>query len=179
MRKVTFVTSNQNKADYLSKYLGFSVEHTKIELDEIQSLDLKEIVKHKVFQAYQKIKTPVIVEDVSLEFEALGSLPGPFIKYFVENMPLKNICALINGENRNATARCVIGYFDGVEIKLFEGSLTGRIAKVPGGENGFDWDKIYMPEGYSVTRAQLSEEDYKKTYLQIKPFEKLKVFLES
>ena len=51
------------------------VLHEKIDLDEIQSLDLREIVEHKVRQAYEKIKKPVLVEDTSLRFEALGKLP--------------------------------------------------------------------------------------------------------
>ncbi len=54
MQKLTFITGNQNKADYLSRYLGFPVEHIKIDLDEIQSLNLNEIVEHKVRQAYEK-----------------------------------------------------------------------------------------------------------------------------
>ena len=55
MKKVTFITGNQKKADYLIRYLGFPIEHMKLELDEIQSLDLREIVEHKVKQAYEKI----------------------------------------------------------------------------------------------------------------------------
>jgi len=87
MKKVVFITWNQNKADYLAKYLGFPIEHFKVDLDEIQSLDLREIVEHKVRQAYQKVWVPVIVEDVSLEFEALGRLPGTFIRFFLMSCP--------------------------------------------------------------------------------------------
>lgn len=179
MQKLTFITGNQNKADYLSKYLGFPVEHIKIDLDEIQSLDLNEIVEHKVKQAYEKVQGPVIVEDVSLEFEALGRLPGPFIRFFVDEVPFENICSMLDGKTRNATARCVFGYYDGQTIKLFEGKLDGEIADTPAGENGYGWDKIFIPEGYTVTRAELNEEDDRKTYLQIKPFAELKKFLEN
>lgn len=177
-KEITFITGNQNKADYLAKYLGFPVKHTKLDLDEIQSLDLKEIVEHKVRQAYEKIKAPVIVEDVSLEFEALGGLPGPFIRFFVDNVPFETICSMVNGKIRKATARCVFGYYDGKELKLLEGSLGGEIAATPAGENGYGWDKIFIPEGYTVTRAELNEEDDQKTYLKVKPFEALKNFLE-
>ncbi|MFA6296587.1 MAG: non-canonical purine NTP pyrophosphatase [Patescibacteria group bacterium] len=179
MENVTFITGNQNKADYLSKYLGHPVDHIKLDLDEIQSTDLKEIVEHKVRQAYEKIKKPVIVEDVSLEFVALGGLPGPFIKFFVEKVPFDVICSMINGQTRKAIARCVFGYFDGKDLKLFESSLDGEIAKIPSGKNGYGWDRMFIPQGYAVTRASLSEEDDKKTYLQIKPFAKLKEYLES
>ena len=179
MTKITFITGNQKKADYLAKYLGFPVEHVKLDLDEIQSLDLKEIVEHKVRQAYEKIQKPVIVEDVSLEFAALGRLPGTFIKFFVDEVPFETICSMIDGKTRKATARCVFGYFDGQELKLFEGGLDGEIATTPSGENGYGWDKIFIPQGYTVTRASLEEKDDQKTYLQIKPFAKLKEFLES
>ena len=180
MTNVTFITGNQSKADYLSKYLDYPVDHVKLDLDEIQSTNLDEIVEHKVRQAYSKIKKPVIVEDVALEFSALGGLPGPFIKFFVEKVPLDVICSMIkSGTTRKATARCVFGYFDGKTLKLFEGHLDGEIAEVPKGNNGFGWDKIFIPKGYSVTRASLSKEDDQKTYLQIKPFAKLKEFLET
>ena len=180
MANVTFITGNQNKADYLSKYLGHPVDHVKLNLDEIQSMDLNEIVEHKVRQAYELIKKPVIVEDVALEFDALDGLPGPFIKFFVEKVPFEVICAMIgNGLTRKATARCVFGYFDGEDLELFEGSLNGEIAETPSGNNGYGWDKIFIPQGYTVTRASLDEEDDQKTYLEIKPFAKLKKYLES
>src|SRR3989338_4698414 len=176
-KEITFITGNQNKADYLAKYLGFPVQHVKLDLNEIQSLDLKEIVEHKVRQAYEKIKSPVIVEDVSLEFEALNGLPGPFIKFFVDTIPFETICSMINSKSHKATAKCVFGYYDGEILKFFEGGLGGEIAETPAGENGFGWDTIFIPDGYTVTRAQLNEEDDQKTYVQIKPFASLKEFL--
>jgi inosine triphosphate pyrophosphatase len=179
MKKVTFITGNQNKADYLAKFLGFPIEHQKLDLDEIQSMDLKEIVERKVKQAYEQIKMPVIVEDVSLEFSALGRLPGTFIRFFVDEMPFETICSLLDGKDRKAVARCVFGYYDGEHLELFEGSMNGEIAETPTGEKGYGWDSIFIPEGYSVTRAELDEENDRKTYTQIKPFQKLKEFLES
>lgn len=180
MANVTFITGNQKKADYLSKYLGHPVDHVKLNLDEIQSTDLNEIVGHKVRQAYELLGKPVIVEDVSLEFAALGGLPGPFIKFFVEKVPFEAICSMIaSGLSRKATARCVFGYFDGENLELFESSLNGEIAETPSGNNGYGWDKIFIPQGYTVTRASLNEEGDQKTYLEIKPFAKLKKYLES
>jgi inosine/xanthosine triphosphate pyrophosphatase family protein len=45
MDEVTFITGNKHKAEYLQRLLGIDVAHQKIELDEIQSIDLDEIVK--------------------------------------------------------------------------------------------------------------------------------------
>jgi inosine/xanthosine triphosphate pyrophosphatase family protein len=84
---------------------------------------------------------------------------------------------MLDGKSREATALCTFGYYDGKELEFFEGKMCGKISTVPSGENGYGWDKIFIPDGYDVTRASLSEEDYQKTYLQIKPFEKVKNFL--
>jgi non-canonical purine NTP pyrophosphatase (RdgB/HAM1 family) len=179
MKKITYITGNQKKADYLALYLGHPIVHRKVDLDEIQSMDLKKIVAHKVRQAYNIVKEPVIVEDTSLEFKSLGGLPGPFIKYFLENMPLEAISSLINGKDRSATARCVFGYFDGGTEVLFEGSLPGLIADKPAGEGGFGFDPIFIPEGFNLPRAILSDKEYETTYLRVKPIKQLGDFLKT
>lgn len=176
--KIAFITGNQSKSDYLAKYLGFQVKHHKLDLDEVQSLDLKKIVTHKVKQAYAITHSPVLVEDVALEFTAWGRLPGPFIRFFADELKFEKICSLLDGQDRATTARCVFGFFDGQNLKLFEGSMRGVISTTPRGENGFGWDKIFIPKGYSITRAEMNANDYRKTYLQIKPLDQLKQFLD-
>jgi inosine triphosphate pyrophosphatase len=179
MKELTFITGNQAKADYLAQYLELPVRHQKIDQEEIQSLHLQEIAEHKAKTAYEHVHGPVIVEDVALEFVALGRLPGTFIRWFIEELGLEGLCALVDGKERAAVARCALVYFDGVTLQAFEGSLQGSIATGPASERGFGWDSIFIPEGYRVTRASLSEADYKKTYLIIKPLAQLKAFLES
>ena len=178
MQSITFITGNQKKADYLARYLGFPVEHIKLDLEEIQSMELQEIVEHKVKQAYEKIKKPVIVEDASLEFTALGKLPGPFIKFFIEEMWLEKICTLLWDMDRGAISRTIYGYYDGEQLEFFEWEHPGLFAKSPRWENGYGWDKIFEPIGYNwLTRAELGEDDHRKNYLQIKPLEKVRDFL--
>lgn len=173
---VTFITSNIKKVEYFEKLLGLKIKHQSLNLDEIQSLNISEIVEHKVKQAYELVKSPVLVEDVSLEFEELNGLPGPFIKFFVDNVPFERICTLVK-ENRKATARCVFGYYDGINFKLIDGVLNGKIALEPKGENGYGWDKLFIPEGFQMTRAEMNEEDNYKTYMTLKPIEKVRDFL--
>ena len=176
----TFITGNQNKADYLAKMLGIKLGHYKVDLDEVQSTSLEEIVTHKVKQAYDILREPVLVEDVALGFDALGGLPGPFIKFFVEaDEGLEKLCRMLDSfDTRAAEAACVFGYYDGEQLELFRGSLRGEIAEHPRGENGFGWDKIFIPDGYGdKTRAELSPSDDAKTYATIKPFYELREFL--
>lgn len=181
MKHVTFITGNQDKADYLTKLLGFKIMHQKLDLDEIQSLNLHEIVEHKVRQAYSIIQKPVLVEDVSLEFRALNGLPGPFIKFFVEDTGLEKTCRMLDAfTDRSAVARCTFGYFDGKEVRLFDGELDGQISDTPQGNNGYGWDKIMIHEGFGGrTRAELTQEENEATYQIIKPFNQLREFLTS
>ncbi|MFA5791480.1 MAG: non-canonical purine NTP pyrophosphatase [Candidatus Paceibacterota bacterium] len=178
MKEITYITGNQKKAEYLANYLGYPILHQKIDLDEIQSFDLRKIVKHKLRQAYDLIKKPVVVEDTSLEFKALGKLPGPFIKHFLEQMSEEDICSFLDGKDRNAVAKCMFGYFDGEKEVYFEGSMNGMISEKPAGSYGYGFDRIFIPEGFNVTRAEQNEEDHKTVYLKIKPIMQLKDFLE-
>ena len=86
---------------------------------------------------------------------------------------------MLQGKEKDAIERCVFGYYDGKNLKLFDGSLKGKIVEKPAGNDGFGWDTIFIPEGYTVTQAQLSPDDHKKVYLQMRPFEALKKFLEA
>ena len=162
MKAVTFITGNQHKADYLSRILGVPLKHRAVDITEIQSTSLEEVVEHKVRQAYMVAKCPVLVEDVALEFTVLGGLPGPFIKFFVEAPNgLENLCRMLDSfDDRSAVAARVFGYYDGQQVKLFRAELGGVIAKHPAGNGGFGWDKIFCPDGYEgKTRAELTPDE--------------------
>lgn len=176
-----FITGNQNKADYLSRQLGMQLDHQAAELDEIQSTDLHEIVRHKLLQAYEICKQPVLVEDVSLVFNALGDLPGPYIKWFVESAGDEACCRMLDGfQDRSAIIRCTFGYYDGETMDFFDSEQPGRIAHRPAGENGFGFDKFFVNEGYEITRAEMSQEENEHTYAtMMKPFAKVREFLSS
>ena len=177
---VTYITGNAKKAEYFAKYIGFEIAHQKVELDEIQSVNLDEIVEHKVRQAYDIIKKPVLVEDVALGFRALNGLPGPFIKFFVEYTGVEPLCRMLDGfDDRSALGECMYGYCDGKEVVLFRGGVAGTIADSPRGEGGFGWDRIFIPEGYTQTRAELSPQDYEIVYKKIKPVTEVAKFLKT
>lgn len=176
-----FITGNQNKAEYLARLLGIPLEHQKVDQDELQSMDLDEIVTHKVMQAYDLVGRPVLVEDVGLRFNAFGGLPGPFVKFFVDAPNgLTNMCRMLDGfDDRSARAECVFGNYDGEHVELMRGGLDGTIAMSPRGENGFGWDKVFEPVGFDgKTRAELQPNDDAATYALIKPFDTLRTFLQ-
>lgn len=177
-----FITGNQHKADYLGKLLGTELRHQKVDLDEIQSTNLEEVVSHKAKQAYRIIGRPVLVEDVALGFAALDGLPGPFVKFFVDaKNGLENMCRMLDGfDDRRARAECMFAYYDGAECVVLRGGLDGTIAESPRGEGGFGWDRIFCPEGYeNKTRAELILEQNEATYQTIKPIAELRTFLKN
>jgi len=61
-----------------------------------------------------QIGGPCITEDTALGFEALGGLPGPYIKYFLESVGHSGLNAMLDGfSTRNAQAICTFAYSAG------------------------------------------------------------------
>ncbi len=179
--QVTFITGNQHKADYFARLMDLPVAHQAVHLDEPQSLDLHEIVTHKLRQAYEVVSGPVIVEDVSLAFTALHGLPGPFIKFFVDASGVEACCRMLDGfTDRSATIRCTFGYYDGSRMELFDSEQSGVISDHPRGANGYGFDQIFMHAGSTVTRAEMTPEENEATYRDLmKPFAQVRAFLQT
>jgi len=177
---VVYVTGNPHKAKYFERMIKMDIPHKSFDVDEIQSTSILEIVEHKARQAYELAKCPVIVEDTKLSFKVLGALPGPLIKWFLQELGAKGLCSLLDGYNdRTAFAGAVIAYFDGTNLEIFERELQGTIAKEPSkNDTGFGWNVIFIPKGSKITLADMSELEFEKYYAKIKPFDEVANFLE-
>lgn len=158
----TFITGNENKARLLREYLGVAIEHRKLDLEEIQSLDLREITEHKARQAYAITGTAVLVEDVSLVIKSMGGLPGPLIKWFLQEIGAAGLCKLADiNDSREAVASVTYVYFDGNKLEYFDGSVAGKIAKHPRGED-FGWNPTFIPFGSDKTYAEMNSAEIEK-----------------
>jgi inosine triphosphate pyrophosphatase len=155
MISFTLVTGNKQKLQEYIRLLPSTVsfDTVSIDLEEIQSLNSKVIVEHKVRQAYEHVGRPVIVEDVSAGLDALKGLPGPFIKFFEQQLGKDALYQLVRGNsNTKATVTCTIGYYDGTRL----------IFVVPAcGDEGFGFDFCFKPKGHNKTFAEMerSEKD--------------------
>jgi non-canonical purine NTP pyrophosphatase (RdgB/HAM1 family) len=177
---LVFVTGNPNKARLFSELVGRDIEHHPADTDEIQSLDLAEIVEHKAKAAYAQLKKPVIVEDTRYTIVSLGKLPGPLVKWFEQELGLERICRLADiDENRSAVAGAAFAYYDGANLEVIESQLTGKVPAQPKGPGGFGWNPIFIPDGQELTMAEMDEETFKKFYIQVKPFGRLREYLMS
>ena len=153
-----YVTGNEGKRKRMKLLLGDDFQSKKLDLDEIQAIDPREIAEHKARQAYDIVKEPVLGEDTSLHIESLGGLPGPMIKWFLSAVGVAGICRMTSG-TRTAYGVNTFAYFNGTTMHFFEGRIEGKIALKPRGSNGFGWDSIFVIDGQTKTRAELSDEE--------------------
>ncbi|MSU74325.1 non-canonical purine NTP pyrophosphatase [Candidatus Kaiserbacteria bacterium] len=177
MQKLTFITGNAGKAKYLSDYFHLPVDHVKLDLQEIQSLDLREVVEDKAKRAFDIVQSPVLVEDVSLTFTTLKALPGPLIKWFLETLGNDGLCRLLDAyDNRSAVAEVEFAICDETGVHTFGGSMQGTIADSPRGEMGFGWDPVFIPSGYDKTWAEMTDDEKHATSMRKIALEKMTNF---
>ncbi|XP_063796061.1 inosine triphosphate pyrophosphatase isoform X2 [Pseudophryne corroboree] len=85
----------------------------KIDLPEYQG-EPDDISIQKCKEAATQIKGPVIVEDTCLCFNALGGLPGPYIKWFLDKIKPEGLYQMLAGfEDKSAYALCTFAYSTG------------------------------------------------------------------
>ncbi len=154
---IILATSNDHKVKAIQSVLDRQVQHITLDLSEIQTINVGEVIEQKARSAYHLVGKPVLVEDTSLSFHAWNGLPGALIRWFVDTVGNEGICQMLIGyEQREATAQTCLGYFDGREFVSFSGMLNGEIAKNPRGSNGFGWDPIFIPASATKTLAEMT-----------------------
>lgn len=169
MIAVTFVTGNCKKVQSAQAALsnfGVKVLQEKFDTPEIQDKDIQKVAEYSAKFAAYKLGKPVIKVDVGFEIEALNGFPGPFSKFINEWLPPEKILKLLSGEaSRKARFIDVVAYCEpGKEATSFTTETKGIIADKPSGENGWGIDKIFIPQGYAVTIANLSDEERVKVW---------------
>ena len=151
----------------------------------------------------------VLADDSGLEVDALNGSPGVHSARFAalakkENSPdednnskllrlLKNVPA----EKRTARFRCVLALtavpFEGIEslsladhaeefqsvTELFDGACAGKIIFEPRGQNGFGYDPLFVPDGFTQSFAELGEDVKNKLSHRAQALKKLKAFLQA
>lgn len=179
-KTITFVTGNAKKLEELIAILGSSfprkIISKKIDLPELQG-EIDEISIKKAKTAYDQIKSPVLVEDTCLCFNALKGLPGPYIKWFLEKLGPEGLFTLLNGfEDKTAEAVCTFAYYSGeeqAEVILFQGRTKGVIVS-PRGSRDFGWDPCFQPLGYNTTYAEMAKADKNKISHRFKALDKFR-----
>lgn len=157
LNNIKFVTGNINKVREAGEILGVSLQQVDIpELYELQTHDPEAIVRHKLMQAHEIVKEPVLVEDSGLIFSAWNGLPGALVKWFESTVGCEGMLKMLEPfENKAATALCYVGFHDGQNIKIAKGEVRGRVADSLRGTRGFGWDVLFIPDGHERTYAEM------------------------
>lgn len=176
LKDLVVVTSNSHKLQEINEILGTNHKVSKIDVPEIQSLDLDEVITAKAKAAYGKIKKPVLVTDVSLEIKGLNGLPGPFVKFFLKTLGAKETVRLVKGTRRTKVTDAVAIY-DGKNLKIFKGIIWGKVVPYAKGKNGFGFDFVFVPDGHNQTWAQMPNSLKNKISHRALALKKLKKYL--
>lgn len=180
MKKVVFVTSQKGKVEEARGILGksFLIKQVNLDLEEIQTIDGRDVIRHKVREAFQVLKKPVVVEDTSLYFEAWKGLPGALIRWFLKTVGCGGICKMMSNEkNREAVAESAMAYCDGKVTKFVLGRIKGSIPLKQRGKSGFGWDPIFIPKGFKKTFAEMTREEKNQISMRKIALEKLRKHL--
>ena len=113
-----------------------------------------------------------LADDSGICAHALDGAPGVFSARFAgengghgDDEANKDLLLekLKDKSDRTAHYTCamVIAYPDGTEVSA-EGYMYGTITKERHGNGGFGYDPIFMPEGYTVTVGEITDEEKNK-----------------
>ena len=172
--ELIIASQNQNKLVEFKKILG-----DKINLFSLSDIGLnqeipeneKTIKKNAMFKAkFVNIQTGknVFADDTGLEIDSLNGEPGVYSARYsgVDRNSDKNIELVLrklkNKANRNSRFKTIISLIiDGKSVN-FEGVVEGKITEEKKGTNGFGYDPIFQPNGYSSTFGEMSLKEKNK-----------------
>jgi non-canonical purine NTP pyrophosphatase (RdgB/HAM1 family) len=186
-KNIVLITGNEGKRKEVESILGndkFTVINMKLDLPELQSTNVTEVITEKIKSAltlakehFNEIKEKfkergqtistindviIICEDTGLHIKDMNNFPGALIKFYYESVGNQGI---INRDaNSKAEINCVVGIVKNGKIgKPIVGKVKGKISSKLLGETGFGWDPVFIPD--------LSKSKYKnyngKTYAEL------------
>ncbi len=180
MQKIYLATTNKGKVGEIQEILGVDLEAAKINIDEVQSMDLEYVAKKKAEEAFKQLGKPVIVDDVGIYFDAWNGFPGPFVKHLLESLDYSGVLSLLKNEkNRRVRVAAVIAYHDGKRVHTFVGKFTGTLSTEKRGTKGWGFDPIVIPDGFSETFAELGPDIKNKISHRALALKKFKKYLDS
>jgi XTP/dITP diphosphohydrolase len=187
--EIIFASNNLNKIREINNILGNSF--TLLSLRDIDinedipenEMTLEGNALYKASYIYKASGKNVFADDTGLEVEALNGRPGVHSARFAgENKDpdanIEKLLSMLEKEtNRNARFRTVIALILNGKEYLFEGTVTGKIIKERKGNQGFGYDPVFIPDGKSVTFAEMDIEEKNMISHRARAFEKLRHFL--
>lgn len=186
--KVIFASHNKNKTREIASLLdgliqvysladiGFFEEiiESGSTLDENALIKAQTLFKHTGMNCF--------ADDTGLMVEALNGQPGIHSaryageqKSSADNI-IKLLEALKGKENRKAFFKTTICLILNGKIHYFEGILQGKISHEMRGKDGFGYDPIFIPAGFSKTLAEMTLEEKNAISHRARAFMAMRIF---
>jgi XTP/dITP diphosphohydrolase len=177
--QLVLATANADKAKEIEAIMRSTAGHRIVLLprpSEVPDVEetgdtLEENAGLKARALARATAMPAIADDTGLEVDALGGAPGVrSSRYSGENASYEDNVAKLLYELNNAgadseekrTARfrtvALASFPDGHEV-VAHGVVEGHIAAERRGENGFGYDPVFVPEGSSMTFAEMDPQE--------------------
>ena len=185
--KIVFATGNRGKLREAGEILGEGFELvTPAEVGITEEIPetgatLRANSQQKADYIFQKTGLNCFADDTGLEVDILGGAPGVETARYAgpEKDPARNIAKLLKEMSRReqeasiarelglsmphatraARFRTSVTLILNGERHFFDGIMEGSIARQRSGEGGFGYDPVFIPEGYTQTAAEITEEE--------------------
>ena len=155
------VTSNEHKiseCQTLFGQYGYEIMGIDIKIKELQTQDSAELVRDKALKAFQVLQVPLLVEHTGISLDAMGGFPSGLTQCMWDSMLADRFCELFGGGKRGkVTARTDLVAVDGRRLLESHGEVLGSVSDSPKGNRDFQWDCIFVPDGFDKTFAELGE----------------------
>ena len=190
MNKIVFATNNANK---LTEVRALIPQWEIVGLTEIGCFeDIPETAGN--LEGNAQLKADFVTknygfdcfaDDTGLEVNVLNGEPGVFsARYSGKNATSKkNIQKLLsnlsNKSDRKAQFRTAIAFNYKKKKFQFEGICKGEILTIERGKNGFGYDPIFQPEGFTNSFAEMNQAEKGLISHRGKAIEKLVKFIKT
>ncbi|MFM8595537.1 MAG: RdgB/HAM1 family non-canonical purine NTP pyrophosphatase [Flavobacteriales bacterium] len=187
--KIIFASHNHKKTEEIRSLLPENVSLINLhDLGQTEAIPEEEptIEGNSAFKAnwvFDKYGLPCFADDTGLEVFALNGEPGVHsARYAGEgrsdaaNMQKLQL-NLAPHKDRRAQFKTVITYRSESGMQQFTGIVSGEIARVAKGNQGFGYDPIFCPEGLSRTFAEMDLSEKNKYSHRARALSKLLAFL--
>lgn len=175
--KIVLATRNQHKYEEMKAILK------DLDLDLLCALDFPDLPDveedqdtiegnsiKKAKEVAQNTQLPALADDTGFFIEALNDEPGVFAARFAgegctyaDNV--NKVLTLMQGEaHRNARFETVVtlAFPNQDEVITAKGIINGQIIEHSRGQSGFGYDPIFVPDNYTQTFAELSDQEKNK-----------------
>lgn len=194
MKKLVIATQNRNKFMEMKDSLtglgweilpAFDFPGAPDVLEDGQTLEGNSLKKARAISEFTGM--PSLADDTGLFVDALGGQPGIHAARFAgknstyEDKVLKLLLLLQDtpDESRQATFKTVITlYYPNVPFDQVSGEIKGTITREPKGKEGFGYDPVFLPIGFSKVFAEMSLEEKNQISHRGKAVQKVRSLLQ-